>query len=171
MAQIGFHIADPAIRMTLKVMLEAEGHQIVEEAVDLPLLISDDSIWATEQVGPETTVLLLSNAEHLPAALRAMRAGVYGYIFLPFQPGEAGIMVQRALAQQEGDSPAAPQREEPFRTLEDVEAEHIVDTLRRCKNNQAKTARVLGIGRNTLWRKLKKIETVQRVTRHDVSTT
>ncbi len=170
MGQVGFHIADPAIRMTLKVMLEAEGHQIVDGEAGLSLLISDDPVWATEQVGPDTTVLLLSNAERLPATLRAMRAGVYGYIFLPFQPGEAGLMVQRALEQQKGNSPIASHREESFRTLEDVEAEHILETLRRCKNNQAKTARVLGIGRNTLWRKLKKIETVQRVNRPDVST-
>jgi len=170
MAQIGFHIADPAIRMTLKVMLEAEGHHVTDETIDRSLLISDDPVWATGQLGPETTVLLLSNSEHLPATLRAMRAGVFGYIFLPFQPGEAGLMVQRALAQQEGNGPTTPRGEEAFRTLEEVEAEHIVDTLRRCKNNQAKTARVLGIGRNTLWRKLKKIETMQRVSGHDLST-
>ena len=42
--------------------------------------------------------------------------------------------------------------------LEEVEALHILDTLRRCKNNQAHAARKLGIGRNTLWRKLKKIK-------------
>lgn len=170
MAQIGFHIADPAIRMTLKVMLEAEGHQILEAATGVPLLISDDPAWATEKVSSDAAVLLLSNTEHLPATLRAMRAGVYGYIFLPFQPGEAGLMVQRALEQHGADESTVPRSAPTLRTLEEVEAEHILDTLRQCKNNQAKTARVLGIGRNTLWRKLKKIETMQRVAQHDVPT-
>jgi two-component system response regulator HydG len=34
--------------------------------------------------------------------------------------------------------------------------EHIQRVLRVCKHNQAKAARILGIGRNTLWRKLKR---------------
>ncbi|MBI5091051.1 MAG: helix-turn-helix domain-containing protein [Candidatus Hydrogenedentes bacterium] len=33
---------------------------------------------------------------------------------------------------------------------------HIRSVLRQCKNNQGKAAQVLGIGRNTLWRKLKR---------------
>ncbi len=39
--------------------------------------------------------------------------------------------------------------------LRDVEREHILATLRECHGNQAKAADLLGIGRNTLWRKLK----------------
>jgi ActR/RegA family two-component response regulator len=79
-----------------------------------------------------------------------MREGVWGYVFVPLQPGEAVMAVQRATAG--GSAPAA----EDLRRLEDVEMEHIVRVLRKCKNNQAKAARMLGIGRNTLWRKLKK---------------
>jgi len=44
-----------------------------------------------------------------------------------------------------------------LRPLEDVEMEHILRVLKKCKNNQAKAARMLGIGRNTLWRKLKEL--------------
>jgi DNA-binding protein Fis len=43
-------------------------------------------------------------------------------------------------------------------TLEEVEEVHILDTMRRCRDNQARAARELGIGRNTLWRKLKRIQ-------------
>ena len=42
-------------------------------------------------------------------------------------------------------------------TLEEVETRHILATLRRCRHNQSEAARILGIGRNTLWRKRKKI--------------
>jgi len=39
-----------------------------------------------------------------------------------------------------------------------VEREHILATLRECHGNQAKAADLLGIGRNTLWRKLKEYD-------------
>ncbi|MBI4422126.1 MAG: sigma 54-interacting transcriptional regulator, partial [Elusimicrobia bacterium] len=42
--------------------------------------------------------------------------------------------------------------------LGDVERKHILEVLESCGGNQAETAKKLGIGRNTLWRKLKKFE-------------
>jgi two-component system response regulator HydG len=44
----------------------------------------------------------------------------------------------------------------PLRTLAEVEEEHVVAVLRACHGVQADAARILGIGRNTLWRKLRK---------------
>ena len=44
-----------------------------------------------------------------------------------------------------------------LRTLVEVEQEHVVRVLRACGGVQADAARVLGIGRNTLWRKLRKL--------------
>ncbi len=43
-----------------------------------------------------------------------------------------------------------------LKTLEEIEAEAINKTLNLLKGNVAKTARILGIGRNTLYRKMKK---------------
>jgi DNA-binding NtrC family response regulator len=90
----------------------------------------------------------------IPAAVLAMRKGVYGYIFLPLQPGEAGLMVERA-----GESGGAPAAGEPAPEgrIDDAESRLILSTLRQCKYNRTRAARVLGIGRNTLWRKLKKM--------------
>jgi transcriptional regulator of acetoin/glycerol metabolism len=51
-----------------------------------------------------------------------------------------------------GDSPEATPRP---RRLDDVEREHILATLDAHAWNQARAAEALGIGRNTLWRKLK----------------
>ena len=164
MALIGFDINDPASRMTLKVMLEVEGHTIVDGDRGAPLLITDNYTAAVERVSTETAVLVLSKMEQLPVAIQAMRQGVFGYIFLPFQPGEAGLMVERALQRKSSAGASSQESSDDPNTLEEVEATHILSTLRRCKNNQAKTARILGIGRNTLWRKLKKIETVQKLT-------
>jgi transcriptional regulator of acetoin/glycerol metabolism len=59
------------------------------------------------------------------------------------------------------DLPAAVR--EPLRTthvparlsLKEVERQHILETVRACNENYDEAARVLGIGRTTLWRKLK----------------
>lgn len=42
-----------------------------------------------------------------------------------------------------------------LRTLAEVEREHVLRVLERCGGSQVEAARVLGIGRNTLWRKLR----------------
>ena len=43
---------------------------------------------------------------------------------------------------------------EPLRSLAEVEREHILRTMEACGGRHAEAARVLGIGRTTLWRKL-----------------
>ena len=42
-----------------------------------------------------------------------------------------------------------------LRTLASIEQEHVLAVLRACHGVQATAARILGIGRNTLWRKLR----------------
>ncbi len=48
---------------------------------------------------------------------------------------------------------------EPLKSLADLESEHIQRVLDACHGSPAEAARVLGIGRNTLWRKLQKLGT------------
>ncbi len=49
-----------------------------------------------------------------------------------------------------------PTGDYPFEdlTLEDVERRHILHVLRRCQGNRSHAARILGINRTTLWKKL-----------------
>ncbi len=49
---------------------------------------------------------------------------------------------------------AAPRAADVRRTLAEVEREHILGVLDACGGSQAQAASVLGIARNTLWRKL-----------------
>lgn len=163
MALIGLHINDPANRLTLKAMLELEGHRILEGDVGTPLLITDDLDRASDRVSETTTVLVLATSDEIGRAVDSMKKGVYGYIFLPFQPGEAGLMVQHATGGGPVETAPVTTSDSPLRRLEDVESEYILGVLRRCKNNQARAARILGIGRNTLWRKLRKIETLRKM--------
>ena len=55
-------------------------------------------------------------------------------------------------------SPHPPRSRAPLlRTLAEVEREHVLDVLDACGGRQADAARVLGIGRTTLWRKLREL--------------
>ncbi len=152
MASIALHIRDGANRITLEMMLRAVGHVIVPEGGDAA--VTDDPARAVREAR-ERPALLLSTAGDVAAAVEAMRRGVYGYIFLPFQPGEAALMVERALGARVGPS-ASPHGEAEPVSLDDAEREHVEAVLRACRGNRAEAARRLGIGRNTLWRKLRR---------------
>jgi len=155
MANVSLYVDDPAQRITLRGMLMAVGHRVVDAAADV--VIADTSDKAIELARSYPT-LVLATASDIEEAVAAMEQGVYGYIFMPFRAGETLIMVRRAL-DTEYAAPATPEPgQEDFLSLAEAETRHILDTLQRCRNNQSKTARVLGIGRNTLWRKLKKVE-------------
>lgn len=140
-------------RLTLRTMLELEGHRVVEDGAEV--VIAEDAVEARRWAGRVPT-LALAAAAQVGEAVASMREGVFGYVFVPFQPGEAALMVARAVAW--GQGPGEGVGTGAGMSLAEAEARHIRAVLRECKFNRAKAARVLGIGRNTLWRKLKKID-------------
>jgi DNA-binding NtrC family response regulator len=148
MADVCLDIGNPINRLTLKVMLERDGHAIAAGTADV--LITDDLRSAVDSAARVPTLVLVDVA-HVPDAVEAMRKGVFGYILLPFEPGEADIMVRRAMSA----STAPDVADTPVLSLAEAERRHILDTLRRCSYNRAEAARLLRIGRNTLWRKLR----------------
>ncbi len=156
MARIQLIIDDPAQQLTLRTMLEAEGHETVQDAPET--VIADLGEEALRCAGRAPTIVI-ATASQVPEAVRAMKQGVYGYVFVPFQPAEASLMVERALAAPGHEhAPGQGTAMDEIVTLEETETKHIQQVLRLCKHNRAKAARLLGIGRNTLWRKLKKVD-------------
>lgn len=149
MPRVRLDIEDPGLRMTVRALLQADGHVPVDDRPDV--IVTDDLERAPIRASNAQT-LVLASASRIRDAVAAMSRGAYGYVFLPLQPGEVELMVRRAA----GAAPAAVERQD--RTLEEVETEHILATLRRCKNNRSEAARVLGVGRNTLWRRLKQLQ-------------
>ena len=133
-------------------MLRAAGHVIVPDGGDVA--VTDHPVRAVREAR-ERPALVLAAAGDIASAVDAMRRGVYGYIFVPFQPGEAALMVARALNAGKAPPPAAGNDAEAA-SLEDAERRHIEAVLRDCRGNRAEAARRLGIGRNTLWRKLRR---------------
>lgn len=136
------------MRLTLAVMLKTAGHEV---AADTPHVTISDNIEEAVKAAAFGPTLLLAAASDIKDAVKAMERGVFGYIFVPLQPGEAVLMVERAA----GAAMAPPNVREADTTLSAVEREHILCVLRECKGNKVKTAARLGIGRNTLWRKLR----------------
>ena len=147
MARVRLLVTDPATRYTLQALLERDGHSISPDEADVIIAGDLDQAFPTAADAP---TLVLATATQLPGVAAALRKGIYGYVLLPLQPGEIEIRVRQAA--QGIDAPS----ERPLMTLEEAELEIIRDTVRRCGNNRAKAARILDIGRNTLWRKLKK---------------
>lgn len=153
MAAITLHFVDPAQRLTLKTILAVTGHGIVDENAELQF--SDmESRHALDFT--QTPTVLAATTSEIPDAVKAMAQGAWGYIFIPFQPDEAALTVSRVLSGEAQVSAKATLPELP--TLESVEFDHIRIALRLANGNQAKAARALNIGRNTLWRKLKKMD-------------
>lgn len=152
MARIKLYIQQPINEFTLKMLLEAHGYTIVNNSADV--FITDDYSLALKYAKNQPT-LILASAQQIPHAVELMRQGVYGYIFVPFQPDEAPMMVERALGQWEISKNRIDKK---TKSLTELETETILKTLAECHFNRSETARRLGIGRNTLWRKLKKIK-------------
>lgn len=161
MALLQLDIRDIPNRMALKALLEKAGHEVLTGA-GAPLVVITDQPATANDYGRDAMVLILTSPGDAAQAVAAMRRGAFGYLLTPLVPGEAEIMVERALLfSQSVTGPRALEDDDaeivPL-TLEEVEEVHILDTMRRCRNNQARAARDLGIGRNTLWRKLKRIQ-------------
>lgn len=157
MACVALIVEDAANRLTLRGLLSAAGHEVVEDAAAACAQVAvTDDMAAGGQLAKRVPVLVLASAASVSEAVAAMRKGVFGYIFVPLQPGEAELMVERAVGAGTGAA-AAPRTESAPKSLAEMEEEHIRAVLRHCKYNRAKAARVLGIGRNTLWRKLKRM--------------
>jgi len=67
-----------------------------------------------------------------------------------------GAVITRAnLPDNLGPRPQGPEPSVPMCTLAESERAHVLGVLGACKGSVVEAARVLGIGRNTLWRKLK----------------
>jgi two-component system, NtrC family, response regulator len=71
---------------------------------------------------------------------------------------ENGLLSERCLPHELVSAVRDTPRDSPFQSLEAMEKAHILRVLKFAENNRARAAEILGIGRKTLYRKLKKFE-------------
>jgi DNA-binding NtrC family response regulator len=113
------------------------------------------------RLSPEAAQVLTSygwpgNVRELASAMKHGAALAAGALIRPEDLPEE-------LLRASGRTAPASAQERDLRSLLEVEREHILQVLDACKGSQAEAARVLGIGRNTLWRKLRSYAFAERV--------
>jgi two-component system response regulator RegA len=100
------------------------------------------------QLVPDARAVVLTGWGSIPAALRAFRVGAVDFLT---KPATADQVVAALLAENAGEPP-----ELPVPSLDRVEWEHIQRVLSDSGGNVSRAARVLGLDRRSLQRKLAK---------------
>jgi DNA-binding NtrC family response regulator len=113
---------------------------------------------------PEVAIVALVAPGAFDVARAALRLGAAGYVFLPADPRDVSLQLERALPtpRPAAARPAAPPSGCPFDLPEDgvnldaVERGLLVQALDRVKGNQSRAARLLGISRFALRYRMEK---------------
>jgi two-component system response regulator RegA len=161
---------DEALRLRLgrafadrgyEVRLAASVSEALEAAVDAPeLAVVDlrlpdgsglDLVRALMEADPATRVVMLTGWGSIPTAMEAVRLGVVHYLTKP-----AGVAEILAALHRDVEEPfVAPERED-VPSLAIAEWEHIQRILASVNGNITQAARLLGLHRRSLQRKLAK---------------
>jgi two-component system response regulator RegA len=114
-----------------------------------------DAVRSLRELDPGTSVVVLTGYGSIATALEAIRLGATHYLTKPADVEEilAGFARGKAIAPAPD---AAAASAVPTPSLARVEWEHINRVLADCDGNVSKAARVLGIHRRSLQRKLAK---------------
>jgi two-component system response regulator RegA len=131
----------------------AEDQLLDLAVIDLRLGASSgiDAVRALRTLDAETVILLLTGYGSIATAVSALRAGASDYLT---KPADADQLVAAFERQRAGvEDMAAPST---IPSLDQVEWEHIQRVLADCQGNISRAAKLLGVHRRSLQRKLAK---------------
>lgn len=160
MARVALYLDDARNKILLKAILESKGNIVDDEKYDVVITDRGDT---AKEFCRDYPVIVLASASQIPYAVSLMKVGIFGYIFLPIQPDEVNIMVERAIVYWKSSERDSGKFE--MKTLKEMEFEYIKKVYAECGFCKKETAKRLGIGRNTLWRKLRQVKTEEGRTR------
>lgn len=163
---------DEVFRERLAASLRRRGHEVLTaaglaETMDiLPVFHPDCAVIdlrldgesglvvarALREALPDAKVLVLTGYGSIATAVDAMRLGAVDYLSKPADTDQ----IEAALFGVAPETDAVTESAGPVPSLERVEWEHMQRVLRDCGGNISATARMLGIERRTLQRKLQK---------------
>ncbi|MEE4354855.1 MAG: sigma-54 dependent transcriptional regulator [Desulfococcaceae bacterium] len=130
-----------------------------ERKEDIPLLIEyfmeKPGMGREYRISPKAQECLLSY--DWPGNIRELQNVIERGIIL----GENGLITEQALPFELADSVRENPRGNPFLSLEEMEKIHIMQVLGFVDGNRVRAAEILGIGRKTLYRKIKQYEMEQ----------
>ena len=112
-----------------------------------------DLVRALKELSPETKAVVCTGFGSIANAVEALHAGAVNYVTKPADADEILAAFRKA------EEPAREVAEMDYQpvTLAEAEWEYIQQVLTDCNGNISKAARLLGIERRTLQRKLKKM--------------
>jgi two-component system response regulator RegA len=124
----------------------------------LPGSLGLDAVRSLRELDPSTSVVVLTGYGSIATALEAVRLGATHYLTKPADVEEILAAFARVETTAPAQQPTAP-ASASTPSLARVEWEHINRVLTDCDGNVSKAARVLGIHRRSLQRKLAKFPT------------
>lgn len=109
----------------------------------------DGLIWlqAIRKHHPEIPVVLITAYADVQLAVRGLKRGAADFITKPWDNDELVRKLKDVL-----------DLRDEVATLDELEADHIRRTIDRCHGNLSKAAELLGITRQTLYNKMKRLE-------------
>ena len=161
---------NPAILTALKICLAAEFAHIVtmtspdtlvdtlakEEAVDAVMLDMNFSLgvnsgqdglfWlrTLKKLHPNTPVVLITAYADIQLAIKGMKSGAADFITKPWDNDELIQKLRDAI-----------NRSREVMPLDEVEQQHVRKVVEQCHGNMSRAAEMLGITRQTLYKKIK----------------
>lgn len=142
---------DYTVSLASKLSEVPTGTTFTHAVVDIRLAAGDFGLDAIEQLkkhSPEIKIVILSGYGSITTAVEAVKRGAIDYLTKPASYTE----IENAL----NGKRIAPDSEFKRRSLSEVEHEYIDFVLTKNEGNISKTAKDLGLHRQSLQRKLKK---------------
>lgn len=138
---------DDAVRLARK-----ESPELAVVDLRMPGASGLDVVRDLKEIDPTTRVVVLTGYGSIATALEAVRRGATHYVSKPADVDDLLAAFARDAGIPEGDEAVGPERTVP--SLARVEWEHIQRVLGDCDGNVSHAARMLGIHRRSLQRKL-----------------
>lgn len=167
---------DRAIRQSIGLMLRQGGFEFIEasneddaiEAVrhakpeliilDMNLTLSTtgqqgiDMLRGIRILAPKVPVIMLSAWGTVPLAVEGMNLGAVDFVTKPWANRDFMAKIRHALDSAKADAEASKAR-----SLQDAERDAISKALRQADGNLSDAARILGITRQSLYRRMEKL--------------
>lgn len=168
---------DQSVRMSLGLMLKQAGYDyetvsteadtmamVRQRQPELVILDMNLTLSSTGEQGiemlrklkiliPETPVILISAWGTIPLAVEGMMRGAADFITKPWSNRDVLAKIRKALSKSAEETAAKAQT----KSLEDTERDSITEALKKADGNISKAAEQLGITRQSLYRRMKKL--------------
>ena len=167
---------DNAVRMSISLALKRAGYEplavknqeealaaVRDEKVSMAILDMNLTPSTTGQQGieilrrfrilrPDMPVIMITGWGTIPLAVEALSYGAVDFMTKPWSNTDLMAKIKKALAKSSADKAAAEHKE----TLDEMERNAIREALRRCDGNMSDAAKLLGITRQSLYRRIEK---------------